>query len=177
MEWTTFIKTGSSESDPDSADSLQLPACCSFSSLTLILLRWFASSSRSQSSGEGYKCGYYGAAGMTMGIHDGGGGGGGGSERGSIGVLDDSAARRVGNYCGGNDDDGDGGEPYVVFGYGSLIFRVRPSFAPSCSSPSLVSLINAFLSSCAFAASSARHQNKYASPHPSRSLLFSGWVI
>src|ERR1700730_17288911 len=64
-------------------------------------------------------------AGMTMGIHDGGCGGGG--ERGIAILASDSAPRQAGDHF-----EGDGGEPYVVFGYGSLIFCIRPcTFARS----------------------------------------------
>jgi len=72
----------------------------------------------------------YGAADMTINVHDGGFGSGGhdDSEEGITGRRD-SAARAGTGTCGdgvGHDGDGNGnGEPYVVFGYGSLIFRVR----------------------------------------------------
>ena len=70
---------------------------------------------------------------MTLNVHDGGFGSGGYDE-------DEEGATTAGNRdhrdaasgtCGDGDDDvGDSddrgdGEPYVVFGYGSLIFRVR----------------------------------------------------
>jgi len=153
MNYEIFrVRPKFSESDADSS-APSLPSSC------LVGLRFHLRPVKVQVQ-------YYGAAGrqagMTMGIHDGGSGGGsGGGERG-IEVLD-SAARRVGNHCEGDDDDGDGngGEPYVVFGYGSLIFRVRPSLHLA---RSLYSLTHArthpFLTPCAFAASAARHQNK-----------------
>ena len=51
---------------------------------------------------------------MTVNVHDAG--------LGSGGYDDDGTAGTWGDGIG--DDRGDG-EPYVVFGYGSLIFRVR----------------------------------------------------
>jgi len=67
-----------------------------------------------------------------MGIHDGGydGNSGGSGER-DIEIEIDSTARAGGNhyegrYDGDADGDGHGDEPYVVFGYGSLIFRPPP---------------------------------------------------
>jgi hypothetical protein len=61
---------------------------------------------------------------VTVSIHDDGGcgSGGGGHGDGEEGIEQDSVAR-AGHHCNGDGDDGDG-EPYVVFGYGSLIFRV-----------------------------------------------------
>ena len=119
-------------------------------------------------SGEGTKCSItVQQADMTVDIHDGGYGGSGRGGEGGIEVLNSAAAaRRAGDHCEGDDDgdgdgngDGDGGEPYVVFGYGSLIFRVRP-----CTS--LLNIADSSpLLTRAFAASAARHQNKYASPH------------
>jgi hypothetical protein len=78
---------------------------------------------------------------MTMGIHDGGCGGGG--ERGIAILASDSAARQAGDHCEGG-REGDGGEPYVVFGYGSLIFRVRPCIFVRSRLVSLYSLPHAF---------------------------------
>jgi len=57
---------------------------------------------------------YGAAADMTVNVHDAGLGGG--------GYDDEGTASTCGDGVGG--DRGDG-EPYVVFGYGSLIFRVR----------------------------------------------------
>src|SRR6266851_4271871 len=54
---------------------------------------------------------------VTVSIHDDGGCG-----HGEEGIEQDSAAR-AGHHCNG-DGDGNDREPYVVFGYGSLIFRV-----------------------------------------------------
>jgi hypothetical protein len=74
-----------------------------------------------------------------MGIHDGGyDGSGGGDER---GIEIDSTVRAGGDHYEGHHDgdesgDGHGDEPYVVFGYGSLIFRVR-----LCSSIGITELI------------------------------------
>ena len=109
---------------------------------------------------------------VTVSIHDDAGcrSGGGGHGDGEEGIEQDSAAR-AGHHCNG---DGDDGEPYVVFGYGSLIFRVtsfsfitrlRLSVGPQLTTtPTHVARMCMFLSMPAFffcAASAARHQNEY----------------
>jgi hypothetical protein len=97
---------------------------------------------------------------MTVNVHDDEGFGSGGR-------YDDSeeVARTGASTC----DDGVGvdhdDEPYVVFGYGSLIFRVR-SFARRFAEANIISSLLSTTRRTSppfFAASTTRHQNEYAS--------------
>lgn len=103
---------------------------------------------------------------MTLNVHDGGFGSAGGYNEDEEGTTagdrdhrDSPAARAASGTCDDGDDDvgddrGDG-EPYVVFGYGSLIFRVR-----LCHRFTKPTTRATPPHAHAFAASTTRHQNE-----------------